>query len=418
MATNPPPGSRPFLQYPDGDVVISLAPNGLHDLILHSDVLSKFSDFFKTGLSDRWVEKKVTGTTIIAGKCVKMKRYELVIAERDDHHRHDFGRDYFLEGKSTVTSTAERAWPQGQYGDTVTAYKVAFALMYEDVEGPVELPHTAYRLFRPINAFMDVYQCYGSLAMCARLEALILGYLAGSAATTHHEACDLLNIGKALKSPDIWTEALKTAALGHYHYTTQPHCNLFPDLQDGDDQWALAHGYDPDVIPLVLTLSHAIWQHYEPIRHELLDSNVAATFHQHGLIKKLRKDSLYEANKIWKWWLDSNFDSRGQQTFWKLFTNKLTASDLIPSSQSARYKHLGIFDEVSEGLNVMLLEAQESVASLYEDIWEDAQPPMISRIFTARDPLPCIKTELAAEYNRILALRPQRLRIDINIATT
>lgn len=102
MVSDSTPEIRPFLQYPDGDVVISLAPNGLHDLILHSDVLSRFSDFFKAGMSDRWVGNKITGTKIIAGKCVDMKRYELVVAEGDTlykGHTHDLDHNHFLEGK-------------------------------------------------------------------------------------------------------------------------------------------------------------------------------------------------------------------------------------------------------------------------------------------------------------------------------
>lgn len=96
MAANSTPESRPFLQYPDGDVMISLAPNGLHNLILHSDVLSRFSDFFKAGLSDRWVGNKVTRTKIIAGRCVDTKRYELLVTD-EEGGCHD--RTHLLEGK-------------------------------------------------------------------------------------------------------------------------------------------------------------------------------------------------------------------------------------------------------------------------------------------------------------------------------
>lgn len=72
-----------FPQYPDGDLVISLAANGKQDLILHSDTLAKYPDFFKTGLSSDWLGAKTTGTKVIDGKIITMKRYELVTDKSD-----------------------------------------------------------------------------------------------------------------------------------------------------------------------------------------------------------------------------------------------------------------------------------------------------------------------------------------------
>lgn len=85
--------------------------------------------------------------------------------------------------------------------------------------------------------------------------------------------------------------------------------------------------------------------------------------------------------------------------------------DFMTLTERLYFQSYSVYDEVTGGLNLMLLEAQKCVAPLCEGLWEDAPAPMISRISTQFDPLPCT-TELAAEYYRILALRPQRILVN------
>lgn len=92
MANNPSTPTQKFLQYPDGDVIISLSDEV--DFILHSEVLSKHSDFFKAGLSSAWVASKVCGTKTVNGSTITMKRYELGIDVKENTH--------FLEAKVSV----------------------------------------------------------------------------------------------------------------------------------------------------------------------------------------------------------------------------------------------------------------------------------------------------------------------------
>lgn len=150
--------------------------------------------------------------------------------------------------------------PPSRYVDIVAAYKIVFALMYEDIEGPVELPTSAYKLFTVVHAFMDLYQCYASRTMCARLEALILGNRSGGVNIVHCRGLGFLAIGKALRSPDIWIEAVKSAALGHwFHFGTWDYDA--PKFEEGNSEWKFFYGYDSETIPIVRAFSHAISQH-------------------------------------------------------------------------------------------------------------------------------------------------------------
>lgn len=81
-----------FPQYRDGDVVISLTSNEDENFILHSDVLTKFSDFFRHGLTGRWLQGKISGSKIVDNQTITMKRYELV----EDEECEDL---FLLEGK-------------------------------------------------------------------------------------------------------------------------------------------------------------------------------------------------------------------------------------------------------------------------------------------------------------------------------
>lgn len=98
MSQNPIPPTQKFLQYPDGDVIISLSDTV--EFILHSETLSKHSDFFRIGLSSTWVGNKVCGTKTVAGRTVTMKRYELDIDTRKEEH--------FLEAKVCLENEENR----------------------------------------------------------------------------------------------------------------------------------------------------------------------------------------------------------------------------------------------------------------------------------------------------------------------
>ncbi|KAF2429649.1 hypothetical protein EJ08DRAFT_271424 [Tothia fuscella] len=83
-----------FLRYPDGDVIISLSKTG-QDLVLHSSVLCKYSEWFANSLKGVWISNKIAGTKVVQGKEIQMKRCEL---ENDEGI-------FLLMGKVSVISS-------------------------------------------------------------------------------------------------------------------------------------------------------------------------------------------------------------------------------------------------------------------------------------------------------------------------
>ena len=55
----------------------SLSQNVEDTLILHTQMLSNASGFFRAGLSKEWVHNKVSGTEKVAGTSVPIKKYGL-----------------------------------------------------------------------------------------------------------------------------------------------------------------------------------------------------------------------------------------------------------------------------------------------------------------------------------------------------
>lgn len=66
-----------FPKYLDGDVELSISPDGDDCYVLHSQVLATASEFFRAGLEEPWLSAKIAGSKIVNGKEISMKRYEL-----------------------------------------------------------------------------------------------------------------------------------------------------------------------------------------------------------------------------------------------------------------------------------------------------------------------------------------------------
>lgn len=145
--------------------------------------------------------------------------------------------------------------------------------MYEDIEGPVELPTKSYGLFPSLHAIMDIYRCYNSRPMCARLEALIFGNRSGGDDIRYACPYDLMLVGRALHSPDIWTDALKSAALKYYQTNGRPVCDT-EEIEEWCCELALFSGCDVDIISTIQIFSYAIWKHHDPIKRELQKLNM------------------------------------------------------------------------------------------------------------------------------------------------
>ncbi|TID18926.1 hypothetical protein E6O75_ATG06047 [Venturia nashicola] len=248
-----------FPQYRDGDVVISLTSNEDENFILHSDVLAKYSEFFRQGLSSRWLQSKITGTKIIDNRTITMKRYELV----EDEECKDL---FLLEGKTTSSGMCDRV-DAGK--GLIAAYTLAFAIMYEDREGRIDVDKLLSDIvLKELHTFMDAYQCYDSRSMRLRLQSLILESPMIGPMGINAESPRFIPIGKGLRSPDIYMHAVRGAALGHYF--SQRKNSKHPYLKRDYDEntmeimkfWAakIAVQYDPIVDELDKLASTAIAQ--------------------------------------------------------------------------------------------------------------------------------------------------------------
>ncbi|QDS77284.1 hypothetical protein FKW77_004085 [Venturia effusa] len=415
--------TRGPLQYPDGDVIISLS-NKI-DLILHSEVLSRYSDFFKAGLSDTWVGNKVYGTKTMDGRVMTMKRYELAIYGKEKSH--------FLEAKPIPTPSAERYRPQVGFFDTGTieeAYELAFALMYEDREGLAVQRCERHSCMVHLHEFMDAYQCYPSKVMCGRIEALVGRDYEENRVDKY--PFHYLSISRKLHMPRIWMEALRGAALQHYakigrsKYTIEEIELSGPDAMRGENrEWHMVDVCGAEILGLVRTFAAKIEMHYEPVRAAILSLKLdSILWEKQGVVYYLHNawdpQIISVANKIFETWQTFAIAQHSQRwrdgpkehVYWKLFTGQYKISEMVYPYRPIQGWDCG---PVRPVLDTVLEKLRDCTAPLYDDLWKsskewDDQSRKRVRIVPSRiglefDPVPCIRPDLEREFREQEILR-------------
>lgn len=114
---------------------------------------------------------------------------------------------------------------------------------------------------------MGQCQCYASLSMCQRLEALILRYRRDESHVVALCPLSLLPMSVRMHSTGIWTEALKTAALRHYYWVKVE--VPIEKIPPRDNERAMLEQCGQDNLSLVRQLASILKRRYEPVRTKI-----------------------------------------------------------------------------------------------------------------------------------------------------
>ncbi|KAF2429648.1 hypothetical protein EJ08DRAFT_717050, partial [Tothia fuscella] len=438
MAHAASPGA--FLHHADGDVVISLSPKPEHNFTLHSKVLCKHSDFFRYGMKGEWLSNKVFGEKSIKGRMVQVKRYELKSEyqdgdseqSQDDHNlnlpqQYDINEDTVLIGKAVETPADQRKYPSEQ---TVAAYKITFALMYE-VETPLinaeafdlvppydELQHFDGRR-TPIHELHELllyFRCYNSPRITVGLSSLILSTPNLGLEVVAERSFDFLPIACHLRSTQMYQVAFKSVL--HYYFmehVIEPswwreedygggwtHVEVYATDEEKDWKPWLELRYGSELFSQVVNAADEITPMYEEVRTKLLNMKIPRLS---VAIQGSPYGGWHRTNCEWKfrdwttkqlsddYWVGAkSFNQHIKaNTFWKLYMGVFKAEDIFNT-------HGGnMMSEVTKSsLRLMraradefFREAREIVTPLYEGFLETL--PARAYVLVNVDPVPAFK---------------------------
>lgn len=301
--------------------------------------------------------------------------------------------------------------------------------MYQNAGISIEILDSVDRgdtcMLERLHTFMDQYQYYSSLSMCRKLEALVLKYRWNGSYVVAACPFSLLQVSIRMHSTEIWTEALKTAALEHYYWVKVE----FPieEIPNGGKEQNMLDDCGQDNLTLVRRLASILKTQYEPVRTKIYALDAKAIILNNINSVNPVSDELIEAvEETWSQWKENvmsptelAFNTLADpHIYWKVFTKQIKARDILyadwpwwtgnkmPWTRTPR-----AVDQIFDLLEIVLDKAREILAPLYEDLWQRQMSANLMTIRNELDPLPSIHHAASSMFRSEWKAREQKIRI-------